>query len=84
MIMIVTVPDRPPKLPYLAVADALRERLDHGEWLPGEQLPSARELADTYGVNHSTAHRAVKLLESEGRLTTIRGWGTFVAERPGK
>ncbi len=77
-----SVPPRPPRIPYLAIADALRERLDAGEWLPGEQLPSARELARQYGVNASTAARAVQVLAAEGRVTVIKAWGTFVAERP--
>lgn len=70
-----------PRVPYLAVADALRERLDSGEWLPGEALPSVTELAEAYGVSRSTAARAIKVLAGEGKLTTVKGWGTFVAER---
>jgi DNA-binding GntR family transcriptional regulator len=67
-------------VPYLAVADALRERLDGGEWLPGEALPSISALAGEYRVSRSTVARAVKVLADEGRVTTIRSWGTFVAE----
>jgi GntR family transcriptional regulator len=68
-------------VPYRRVAAALRERLDNGEWLPGEALPSVSDLAGQYGVSRSTAARAVKLLASEGRVTTIGGWGSFVADR---
>ena len=66
-------------MPYLAVADALRERLDGGEWLPGEVLPPVRALATGYGVSRSTVARAVKVLAGEGRVTVIPGWGVFVA-----
>jgi DNA-binding GntR family transcriptional regulator len=79
-VIMVDVP-RPPRIPYLRVADALRERLDRGEWLPGEQLPSARQLGAEYGVNPSTAARAVRVLADEGRVEVIRAWGAFVAER---
>jgi GntR family transcriptional regulator len=72
---------RGPRPPYLAVADALRERLDRGEWLPGEALPSVTELAKAYEVSSSTAGRAIRVLVGEGKLTTVKGWGTFVAER---
>jgi DNA-binding GntR family transcriptional regulator len=72
---------RKPQVPYLAVADALRERLDAGEWLPGEQMPSATELAAHYGVSRTTAARAVRVLADEGRVTVVRNWGAFVAER---
>lgn len=69
------------RVPYLAVADALRERIDSGEWLPGEALPSAAALAQEYKVSRSTAGRAIRVLAGEGRVTTVKGWGVFVAER---
>lgn len=68
-------------MPYLAVAAALRERLDGGEWLPGEVLPGVIALAGEYQVSKSTVARAVTVLVGEGRLYTVRGWGTFVAEQ---
>jgi DNA-binding GntR family transcriptional regulator len=72
---------RSPQVPYAAVAGALRARLDEGEWLPGEQLPPARVLAEEYGVSRTTAARAVRVLAEEGRVTVVRNWGAFVAER---
>ena len=69
-----------PEVPYRRVADALRERLDAGEWLAGEALPGARVLAGEYGVSHATVTRALGVLADEGRLTVVRGWGSFVAE----
>jgi GntR family transcriptional regulator len=68
-------------VPYRAIAEALRERLDSGEWLPGEALPSLRLLAEEYGVSQATVNRAIALLAEEGRVTTVKGWGVFVAER---
>jgi DNA-binding GntR family transcriptional regulator len=72
---------RTPRVPYQAIADALRARLDAGEWLPGEQLPSASQLAEQYGVSRTTAARAVRVLADEGRVTVVRNWGAFVAEK---
>jgi GntR family transcriptional regulator len=72
---------RTPQVPYRAIADALRERLDAGEWLPGEQLPSASQIGAQYGVSRTTAARAVRVLADEGRVTVVRNWGAFVAER---
>ena len=72
---------RPPQIPYLAIAGALRDRLDAGEWLPGEQMPSATDVAAEYGVSRTTAARAVRVLADEGRVTVVRNWGAFVAER---
>jgi DNA-binding GntR family transcriptional regulator len=73
---------RTPQVPTQRVADALRARLDAGEWLPGEQLPPARVLAEEYGVSRTTAARAVRVLAGEGRVTIVKNWGTFAAERP--
>ncbi|HUY44271.1 MAG TPA: GntR family transcriptional regulator [Streptosporangiaceae bacterium] len=73
---------RGPEPPYLAVAAALRDRLNGGEWLPGEALPSVSALADEYGVSRATAARGVKVLTDEGRVYTVAGWGTFAAEHP--
>jgi GntR family transcriptional regulator len=75
------VPPRSPRPPYLAVADALRQRLDAGEWLPGEALPSVTSLASEYQVSRSTAARAVKVLQAEDRVSVVAGWGAFAAER---
>jgi DNA-binding GntR family transcriptional regulator len=72
---------RGPRPPYLAVADALKERIDSGEWLPGEALPTVAQLAEVYKVSSSTAGRAIRVLADEGKVTTVKGWGTFVAER---
>lgn len=72
---------RTPQVPYEALAAALRERLDEGEWRPGEQIPSARQLAAEYRVSATTAARAVRVLADEGRLMVVRNWGVFVAER---
>jgi GntR family transcriptional regulator len=69
---------RPQQFPYVALADALRARLDAGEWLPGEQLPSAEELARQYQVSATTAAKAVRVLADEGRVTVVRRWGVFV------
>src|SRR5262249_30826912 len=72
---------RTPQVPYLAIADALRARLDGGEWLPGEQVPSACQIADAYRTARTTAAKAVRVLAAEGRVSVVPNWGTFVAER---
>jgi DNA-binding GntR family transcriptional regulator len=72
---------RTSQVPYQAIADALRTRLDAGEWLPGEQLPSASQLGAQYNVSRTTAARAVRVLADEGRVTVVKSWGAFVAEK---
>jgi GntR family transcriptional regulator len=74
------MPPRSSQPPYRLVSAALRERIDRGEWLPGEQLPTVRALADTYSVSVTTVRRALALLADDGLVTVTPGWGVFRAE----
>jgi len=56
----------------------LRRALDAGEWRPGQQLPTERDLADQYGCSLITVRRALDELVREGRIERTRGRGTFV------
>jgi DNA-binding GntR family transcriptional regulator len=67
--------------PYREIAGILREKIANGELLPGEQVPSATQLAETHGVSRGTALRALRVLRDEGTITVTQGWGSFVAER---
>ncbi|GAA4676807.1 GntR family transcriptional regulator [Frondihabitans cladoniiphilus] len=49
---------------------------------PGAAIPSERQLITDYGVSRITVREAVGQLVNEGRLTRVRGKGTFVAHRP--
>jgi DNA-binding transcriptional regulator YhcF (GntR family) len=59
----------------------LERRIREGEYAPGAQLPTVRELALSIGVNKNTVVRAYQALERKGYLELIRGRGAFVAER---
>jgi DNA-binding GntR family transcriptional regulator len=65
--------------PYLAIAAALRERIESGELLPGEILPSITRISQEWGVTRATAAKALKELRSESLIRSVPGWGTFVA-----
>nr|MDQ2827559.1 GntR family transcriptional regulator [Chloroflexota bacterium] len=64
---------------YRQVIQALRERLERGELLPGGRAPSERELADLYDISRMTARGALRELIRDGLLYTVPGKGTFVA-----
>jgi GntR family transcriptional repressor for pyruvate dehydrogenase complex len=51
-----------------------------GEFVPGQQLPSERELATQLGVSRTTVREALQRLHAAGYVTTRRGrgGGTFV------
>jgi GntR family transcriptional regulator len=68
----------PRETPYLQVADALRARIEAGEWQVGDKLPSRARFAEEYGVGQSVAQRAMERLIVEGLLEGRAGSGTYV------
>lgn len=52
----------------------------HRRYLPGEKLPSVRELAAEAGINPNTVQRAFSELEREGLIYTQRATGKYVTE----
>ncbi|MFC4059686.1 TetR/AcrR family transcriptional regulator C-terminal domain-containing protein [Planomonospora corallina] len=59
----------------------LRRRIATGELLPGDHLPSTRQLVREWGVAMATASRALAALRHEGLTETVPGVGTVVAAR---
>ena len=68
--------------PYMRVSEDLRARIEAGDLLPGEQLPSLDRLAAEYSVSRGTAQGVITILAAEGLIETRRRWGAFVAQRP--
>jgi GntR family transcriptional regulator len=66
---------------YQLIAQDLRERIESGELLPGDQLPTELELRDRYGAARNTVRDAVRTLATLGLVVTRQGQGTFVARR---
>ena len=64
--------------PSQRIADDLRAAIDNGELAPGEQLPSERQLAATYGTARNTAREAFRLLATAGLVIAHHGKGVFV------
>ncbi|WP_320776316.1 GntR family transcriptional regulator [Streptomyces sp. CRN 30] len=62
------------------LADELRRRLDAGMYPTGERFPGTVDIAAEFRVSQSTAQKAVVALRKEGRLYTVLGQGSFVAE----
>ena len=51
-----------------------------GELMPGERLPSTRELARRFSLHANTVSAAYRQLESEGWVESRRGSGVFVRD----
>ena len=65
---------------YAQLMDRLKRRIITGRYLPGEKLPSVRELAAEAGINPNTVQRAFSELEREGLIYTQRATGKYVTE----
>lgn len=63
---------------YVQIINLVLRDLARGALLPGDQLPSARELALRLNVNPNTVIHAYSELERRGITYTKRGLGTYV------
>ena len=78
------MPQFDPAIPiYRQIMDEISGQIISGKLKAGGQLPSVRELAQTFQVNPNTIARAYRELEREGIVFTRRGQGTFVSEEEG-
>lgn len=66
---------------YLSLAEQLRERIDAGEWLDEERLPTESALAAAYVVGINTVRRAMGCLVDDGIVRRRQGSGTYVSRR---
>lgn len=64
---------------YQQLYDILRSRIVHGDWEPGDMIPTESGLIETYQVSRAVARQALDMLVSEGLIYRQRGRGTFVA-----
>lgn len=64
---------------YKQIKSLLVQRLNQGEWKPGEPIPSEMELAARFQVSQGTVRKAVDELAAENLLVRRQGKGTFVA-----
>ena len=54
--------------------------MQNGEYPPNTRIPTENELSVSMGVSRPTVRQALNLLEQEGRLTRVKGSGTYVTE----
>jgi len=70
-----------PEPPYLQIAGRIRAEIVSGRLTEGATVPSAREIARTWGVAMATATKVLATLRSEGLVRPVTGVGTVVAAR---
>lgn len=69
---------------YPELADAIRRRIESGEYAAGTYLPSQRALADEFQVNRRTVIRGISVLASQGWLQSHSTRGSIVVVRDEK
>ncbi len=65
---------------YEQIAHQILELIEKKELLPGDQLPTTRQLAVQLGVNFNTIARAYRMLDRGAVISTQPGRGTFILD----
>jgi GntR family transcriptional regulator, transcriptional repressor for pyruvate dehydrogenase complex len=64
------------------VVTQIHELIREGRFKAGDQLPSERELAETFQVSRTSVREALRALETEGLIISRTGMGNFIADLP--
>jgi DNA-binding FadR family transcriptional regulator len=59
----------------------IEQAIRHGDFGPGERLPSERELVETFGVSRVSVREAIRSLEAVGLVRVQHGRGVYVSDR---
>ena len=65
---------------YLQIADRIIKSVLSGDYLPGEQIPTVRQLAMEAAVNPNTVQKSFEELERRGVIHSVRCSGWYVNE----
>jgi GntR family transcriptional regulator len=65
---------------YTQLEEAIKEKIKDKIYLPGEELPTERELTELFGVSRMTIRQAISNLVHKGILYKIPGKGAFVSK----
>lgn len=68
--------------PYLQIAQQVRQAIVTGTLVPGDQLPTVKEVVTELAINPNTVFKGYRELEREGLVEGRPGAGTFVLRRP--
>jgi GntR family transcriptional regulator len=67
---------------YVQIVEQVQVHLAQGHLVPGDQLPTVRQLASELRVNFNTIARAYRMLDEAGLISTQQGRGTYILDRP--
>ncbi len=63
---------------YDTVKQQLKARIESGEWISGQRMPSEYELVEKLGIGRHRARQALRELEVEGYIVRKQGSGSYV------
>lgn len=63
---------------YFKLQSFLRDKIEQGDWKPGDRIPPERVFAEEHRLSIGTVKKAISNLVNEGFLYRIQGKGTFV------
>lgn len=65
---------------YQQLAAIIRHKIESGELLPRQPVPSEKQLQQEHGIARETVRRAIALLRDDGYVYTLPQRGTFVSD----
>ncbi len=69
---------------YQQMIDYIMERIDSGEYQPGQLIPSESMFCEELGISRVTVRNAIQTLVDDGILLRYHGKGSFVNDRRNK
>ena len=66
--------------PYLQITSVIRATVLRGKYVPGQQMPPIKTLAEREECNPATVQKALKVLEKQGLIVSRGSKGFFVIE----
>ena len=66
---------------HVNISEQIHQQIIDGDYLPGDKLPSERELIEQWQVSRITIRRAIANLVQQGLVSTHQGKGAFVTQK---
>ncbi|MEQ8812490.1 MAG: GntR family transcriptional regulator [Imperialibacter sp.] len=66
---------------YILISKEIIQKIESGELLPGDKVPSENELIKEHNVSNTTARKSLHEVELQGWATRIKGRGTYVLNK---
>jgi GntR family transcriptional repressor for pyruvate dehydrogenase complex len=67
---------------YEQVVEQIQDGIRSGTLVPGQRLPTERELGESFGVSRAVVREALKVLAAMGLVESRQGSGNFITSNP--